>query len=112
MLERRNSDRMALPKLSVREANGDYFFQYFAADLSEEGIYLQHRQLMSNQEPYSQLTFTLPNGKQIRNVTARIVREVRSGPKAGCGFEFLNLSEAHRMELKKYFHANLLKGTG
>ncbi len=112
MLERRNSDRMALPKLSVREANGDYFFQYFAANLSEEGIYLQHRQLMSNQEPYSLLTFTLPNGKQIRNVTARIVREVRRGPKAGCGFEFLNLSEDHRMELKKFFCAHLIRGTG
>lgn len=103
---------MALPKLSVREANGDYFFQYFAMDLSEEGVFLHQRQLMSHQEPFSKLTFTLPNGKQIRNVTARIVREVRRGPKAGCGFEFMNLSEDHRMELKKFFCQHLIRGTG
>jgi hypothetical protein len=112
MLERRNSDRIALFKVAVRETNGDYFFSYQARDLSEEGIFLTQRQCVSSQEPYSQLTFSLPNGKHLRNITARIVREERKGPRQGCAYEFLNLSEAHRMELKRFFHTHLVRGTG
>jgi c-di-GMP-binding flagellar brake protein YcgR len=111
MLERRNSDRLGI-RLSVREANGDYFFTYLSLNLSEEGIFLESRQCVSSQEPFSKLNFTLPGGKQLRNITARIVREERKGSKKGCAYEFLNLNEAQRMDLKKFFHQHLLKGTG
>ncbi len=110
MLERRNSDRLAL-KISVKETNGDYFFAYEAKDISEEGIFLRNRFCVSSQEPFSQLTFTLPNGKRLQNLTARIVREAKKGDHKGCAYEFLNLSETNRMELKKFFHQFLLRGT-
>lgn len=112
MLERRNSDRLGLDKLQVKEMNGDYLFSYQAHNLSEEGIFLANRQCVSSQEPYSKLSFNLPNGKQLRNITARIVREERKGSRKGCAYEFLNLTEAHRMELKKFFLERLLVGTG
>lgn len=112
MLERRNSDRIALHKVAVKEANGDYFYSYHARNLSEEGIFLEQRQCVSSQEPFSKLTFSLPNGKQLRNITARIVREERKGPHKGCAYEFMNLSEVHRMELKRFFHEHLIRGTG
>ena len=112
MLERRNSDRIALFKIPVKEANGDYFFSFQARNLSEEGVFLEQKQCVSGQEPFSQLTFSLPNGKRLINITARIVRENRSGPHKGCAYEFMNLSEAHRMELKKFFHTHLVRGTG
>ena len=112
MLERRNSDRLALDKLQVKEMNGDYLFTYQAHNLSEEGIFLSHRQCVSSQEPYSKLSFMLPNGKHLRNITARIVREDRKGSRRGCAYEFLNLTEMQRMELKKFFLERLLVGTG
>lgn len=111
MLERRNSDRLAMPGGSVKETNGDYLFSYRAKDLSEEGIFLEGRLCWSKQEPYSQLSFTLPNGKRINNVTARIVREEAKGPRKGSAFEFMNLSEANRMELKRFFAEFALRGT-
>lgn len=112
MLERRNSDRLALHKIAVKETNGDYMFSYQARNLSEEGVFLELRQCVSSQEPFSKLSFTLPNGKHLHNITARIVREDRKGPRKGCAYEFMNLSEAHRMELKKFFHEHLIRGTG
>jgi hypothetical protein len=112
MLERRNSDRLGMGKLAVKETNGDYLFAFQALNLSEEGVFLANKQCVSGQEPYSKLTFTLPDGKQLRNITARIVREERKGAHKGCAYEFMNLSEDHRIELKKFFIAHLIKGTG
>ena len=103
MQERRNSARIAFD-LKVRETNGDYFYAYSAANLSEEGLFLLNKVCYSSQEPYSKLSFTLPNGVQFRNVTARIVREDRKGGPKGCAYEFLNLTEIDRMELKRFFH--------
>jgi c-di-GMP-binding flagellar brake protein YcgR len=100
MLDRRNSARLPLP-LKVRELNGDYMFTWDAADLSEEGIFLVNKVCFSNQDHYSKLSLSLPNGTQLTNVTARIVRENRRG-RSGCAFEFLNLSEDHRIELKRF----------
>ena len=111
MLERRNSDRLVMPGGSVKEVNGDYHFHYRAKDLSEEGIFLEGKLLVGSHEPYSQLTFTLPNGKQIRNVTARVVREERKGARKGCAYEFMNLSEANRLEIKRFFVEHALRGT-
>ena len=111
MLERRNSDRIALAKVHVRELNGDYMYSFEARNLSEEGIFLGQRFCNSQQEPYSQLTFTLPNGTHFRNLTARIVREQRTGPLKGCSYEFMNLSEGDRIELKKFFVEYLKRGT-
>lgn len=102
MLERRNSLRQALPHGLVKEINGDYYFSYKARDLSEDGIFLENRFCVSTQEPFSKLSFTLPNGKQIRNITARIVREDRKGSSKGCAYEFMNLSEDVRMDLKRF----------
>ncbi len=111
MLERRNSDRIAMPGGSVKEANGDYLYSFRAMELSEEGIFLQGRLCHSGQEPFSSLSFTLPNGKRLNNVTARIVREERKGARQGCAFEFMNLSEEHRMTLKRFFAEFQLRGT-
>ena len=111
MLERRNSDRIRLPSCWVNEKNGDYFFTFQAADLSEEGIFLRSRMVSPSQTPFSSISFTLPNGVMLRNVTARMVRENRTGSLVGSAFEFVNLSEEARMELRRFFHDYLLKGS-
>ena len=100
MLERRNSARLPLP-LKVRETNGDYMYAWDAANLSEEGVFLVNKVCFSTQDHYSKLSLSLPNGQQLQNLTARIVRENRKG-QPGCAMEFLNLSEAHRIELKRF----------
>lgn len=110
MTERRNSDRIALPKLQVQELNGDYMFSFRALNLSEEGLFLENK-LLGDQEPFSKLAFTLPNGKHLRNLTAKIVREERKGARVGSAYEFVNLAEDARMELKKFFYERLLRGT-
>lgn len=102
MSERRNSDRQPVTKVMVKEENGDYFFTYRAKDLSEEGVFLETRQCVGSQEPFSRLSFVLPNGKSLRNITARIVREQRKGEPKGCGYEFMNMNEEQRMELKRF----------
>lgn len=104
MLERRSSDRKSLGRIMVKEENGEYLFSYRARDLSEEGMFLENRLCVSNQEPYSRLTFVLPNGKAFRNLTARIVREDKKQHR-GCAYEFLNLSEETRLELKRFLAA-------
>ena len=101
MLERRNSARIAL-KTKVRETNGDYLFHFECADLSEDGLFLVNKICFNTQEPYSQLSLTLPNGVQLRGITARIVRENRKSEPKGCAYEFLNLSEEARMALKRF----------
>ncbi len=100
MSELRNSARLPLD-CKVREANGDYIFSFQAANLSEEGIFLLNKICFSAQDHHSKLSFTLPNGSQLRNITARIVRENRKGEPKGCAYEFLNLSEDDCMELKR-----------
>ncbi len=100
MLDRRNSARLSLP-LKVRELHGDYMYTWEAADLSEEGVFLVNKLCFSSQDHYSKLTLSLPNGEQLVNVTARIVRENRRD-RSGCAFEFLNLSEEHRLMLKRF----------
>ncbi len=99
-MERRNSARLALA-CKVREKNGDYLFTHQAANLSEDGIFLVNKICYSEQDHRSTLSFTLPNGKTLSNITARIVRENRKGEPKGCAYEFLNLSEEARMELKR-----------
>lgn len=111
MLEKRNSDRIRLPSCWVNEKNGDYFFTFQAADISEEGLFLRSRMVAGTQDPFSQLSFTLPNGKMLRNVTARIVRETRTGSLVGCAYEFMNLSEEARLELRRFFNDYLLRGS-
>ena len=111
MKERRNSDRIKLQTLNVKEANGDYFFSFRGLNLSEEGIFLESKFCANNQEPFSKLSFRLPNGKHIQNITARMVREERRGKTAGAAFEFMNLSEEARLELKRFFVDTLLRGT-
>ncbi len=110
MLEKRGSDRMNLPAVWVNEKNGDFLHSYKASDISEEGIFLDRRLLNSNQEPFSNLSFTLPNGVMLRNLTARIVREVRRGERVGSGFQFMNLPEGARLELKRFFSERQLRG--
>lgn len=110
MLERRNSDRIGLSKFVVREANGDYLYSYEARNISEDGMFLVNRFCASMQEPYSKLSFSLPNGKHLKNVTAKIIREERKGSVKGCAYEFVNLSEAQRMEIKRYFADHSVKG--
>lgn len=99
-MERRNSARLVLD-CKVREKNGEYLFSFQAANLSEEGIFLVNKICFSQQDHYSSLAFTLPNGRQLTDITARIVRENRKGEPKGCAYEFLNLSEEARMELKR-----------
>lgn len=111
MMERRNSDRLMMPKLMIRETNGDYFFTLRALNLSEEGLFLENKFCGPSHEAFSKLSFTLPNGKMISNITARIVREEKNGDKRGCAYEFLKISEHDRMELKRFFAEALLKGT-
>jgi c-di-GMP-binding flagellar brake protein YcgR len=102
MLERRNSVRLPLP-LKVRELNGDYMYTWNTADLSEEGVFLVNKVCFSAQDHFSKLSLILPNGKVIQNITARIVREVRGDKgSAGCALEFVQLSEADRIELKRF----------
>ncbi len=99
-MERRNSARLPLD-CKVRETNGDYMFSFQASNLSEEGIFLVNKICFSQQDHHSKLSFTLPSGVQLRDITARIVRENRKGEPKGCAYEFLNLSENARMELKR-----------
>lgn len=110
MLEKRGSDRMRLPAVWVNEKNGDFLHSFQASDLSEEGIFLERRMLHSKQDAFSHLSFTLPNGVMLRNVTARIVREVRRGDHVGSAFQFMNLSETARLELKRFFSERQLRG--
>ena len=110
MLERRNSDRLPL-NLFVSEANGDYLYSYKAINLSEEGIFLEGKFRLPHQEAFSEITFTLPNGVRLAKLTARMVREEQKGPHKGAAFEFLNLDENARMELKRYIIANSLRGS-
>ncbi len=100
MSELRSSARLPL-NCKVREANGDYIFSFQAANLSEDGIFLLNKICFHSQDHHSKLTFSLPNGGHLRNITARIVRENRKGEPKGCAYEFLNLSEEDRMELKR-----------
>ena len=102
MLERRNSARLPLA-VKVRETNGDYLYTWTAANFGEEGLFLANKVCITNQEPYSRLSFTLPGGPEIHNVLARIVRENRRAPGTGCAYELLNLSEEDRMSLKRFF---------
>jgi len=111
MQERRNSDRTALLHCYVKEENGDYLFSYKALNLSEEGIFLEGKICTSKHEPFSRVSFSLPNGIILKNLSARIVREVRSGTKRGAAYEFLNLDEHTRLALKKYFCESLLRGS-
>ncbi len=111
MQERRNSDRVYLHLTHVKELNGDYQFAYKALNLSDEGIFLEAKICTSDQEPFSSLSFTLPNGVVLKNITARMIREVRKGPRKGAAYEFLNMNEFTRIELRKYIFDNLLKGT-
>ena len=111
MLEKRNSDRIRLPSSWVNEKNGDYFFSFQSADISEEGIFLRGRMLSGSQEPFSQLSFTLPNGRMLRNVTARVVREQRTGSLVGSAYEFMNMTEDTRLELRRFFNEYLLRGS-
>lgn len=98
-----------MPKLQVREMNGDYMYSFRALNLSEDGIFLENRVLGSH-EPFSKLSFTLPNGKPF-SAMAKIVREERKGDRVGAAYEFVKVSEHDRMELKKYFYEHLLRGT-
>lgn len=104
MLERRNSARLPLP-LKIRETNGDYFYTWDAADLSEEGVFVKNKVCFSAQESHSKLSFLLPDGSHLANITARVVRENRRGPKQGCAIEFLNLTEEQRIALKRFVMA-------
>ena len=102
MLERRNSVRLSMP-IKVRELNGDYMYNWNTSDLSEDGIFILNKVCFSAQDPFSKLSLCLPNGKIIQNITARIVREVRgSKGSTGCALEFVQLSEADRIELKRF----------
>lgn len=112
MLERRISDRVKHHTANCQETNGDYIFTYRVKDFSEEGVFLENKFCVSTQEPFSRLSFTLPNGVHLRNLTARIIREERKSEHKGCAYEFLNLSEDQRMQLKRYFSEHLIKGTG
>ena len=104
MLERRNSARLPL-SAKVRETNGDYLYSWSATDLSEEGVFLVNKFCFSAQEPFSKLSFTLPDGTPLHNLTARIVRETRKGEPKGCAYEFLNLTEEQRLVLKRFLLA-------
>ena len=110
MLERRNSDRLNV-NVWVKEENGDYQFSFRCADLSEEGVFLEKKLTTKDNEAFSRLTFTLPNGKVFCNITARIVREHRNGKRIGAALEFLNMSEKTRIDLKQYLYENTLRGT-
>ena len=103
-MERRNSVRLAL-SCKVREKNGDYLFTLQAANLSADGLFLTGKLLSSDNAPLSHLSFTLPNGVHLSNLSARIVRETRKGEPKGCAFEFMNLSEEARMELLRCLSA-------
>ncbi len=101
MLDRRTSPRLALHQIAVREMNGEYLYSLKAKDLSEEGIFLENKFCVGELEPYSKLTFTLPDGTHFHNLLARIVREQARGISKGCAYEFLNLSEETRMQIKR-----------
>lgn len=111
MNERRNSDRHSFSKLVIRETNGDYMFTLKASNLSEDGLFIENKFCVSGQEPFSKLSFTLPNGKQVRNIVARIVREDRKGELKGSAFEFMDVSESDRMTLKEFFFTHTMRGT-
>lgn len=104
MNERRNSNRLAfVEKMTVREMNGDYIYTLRALNLSEEGVFLENKFCASDQEAFSKISFVLPNGQSVRNIVARIVREEKSGSRKGSAYEFMNISEDARMELKRFF---------
>lgn len=84
----------------VKEENGDFHYSLRTRNLSEEGIFVERKMRAPDQEPFSRLSFLLPGGKTLRNITARMVREQRDG--SGAAYEFMNLSEEARIELKRY----------
>ncbi len=102
MLERRNSNRIPLKDIWAKEANGDFQFSLEAKNISEEGVFLLKKLKTNDQEAFSQISLMLPNGTAIRNISARMIREVKGGHESGAIFEFLNMSENIRFELKKF----------
>ena len=106
MLERRNSARIPL-QAKIRETNGDYFYTWNCANLSEDGIFLINKFCFNSQEPYSKVSFSLPDGTLLQNLTARIIRETRKGEPKGCALEFLNLTEDQRISLKRFFFSRV-----
>ena len=111
LLERRNSERASLLGVWVKEENGDYHFSYRACNISDEGIFLENRFKTNDQEAFSRLSFVLPNGKAIRNISAKMVREARVGKKTGAVFQFIDLEEQTRIELKKFIFDCTFRGT-
>jgi hypothetical protein len=102
MQERRASKRISHPA-RAEEKTGEFLFHYSVKNLGESGLYLQGRLLHTKAETTSKISVTLPNGARLHQVPARIVREDRKGPHHGSAFEFLQLTEEQRMELKRCF---------
>jgi hypothetical protein len=109
MLERRTSDRVKLYGVWVKEENGEYNFSYSVRNISEEGLFMENKMRMGDQEPFSKLSFVLPGGRIIRNICARMVRE-NSGRDGGAAYEFLNMPEDIRIELKRFVMEKTLHG--
>ncbi len=105
MKERRKSDRIRTIGLFVSERNGDYTFTLEASNLSKDGFLAKNKQLSQEQEYVSYLSFSLPNGVHLENVTAKIVHEKRFGQHKGVGYHFIDMDKRTLLELKKYFQA-------
>ena len=103
MIERRNSLRIVPEDLWVREETGDFTYIYRAKNIAEEGIYLESKMRTDTQDYISRLSFVLPNGQVLKNVTAKMIREDFAKNKAGAAFMFVNLNEESRFKLREYF---------
>jgi hypothetical protein len=110
MLERRNSDRVSLNDIWVREENGDYLFSYSVKNISEDGLFLDKRVLSPDQEPFSKFSFSLPNGTILRGIVGKVVREEKSNSLRGVAVHLQNLTEEARIALKKFVSERTIHG--
>ena len=101
-MERRNSSRLPTRELFVQERNGDYLFTLAVENLSEEGMFVRGKMVTDDHHYVSYLTFRLPNGAELENVPAKIIRETFSADRNGVVFHFVSMDEDMRIQLKKF----------
>ncbi len=110
-MERRYFDRISLRNLKVRERNGDFEFFFRGISLNEESLFLEGRFCLNTQRPFSELQFTIPNGKIISVQSSCIVREELRLEKRGAIFKFLKMDEQSRIDLLDFIQCSQMRGT-
>lgn len=101
-VERRNSLRIGLSEVTVVEKNGDYLFHHTVENVSEEGIFVRGKVITESHHYVSYLSLRLPDGSELRDVPAKVIRESFGPNRNGVAFHFVNMDEEARIRLKRF----------